>query len=66
VHLTADYAPHRLLPLLAASQHVPLEAALAICEERGLVAEQVFILGRMGNASHALHLIIEKLGDIPQ
>ncbi|KAL6759854.1 hypothetical protein V8C86DRAFT_1228689 [Haematococcus lacustris] len=66
VRLTADYAPHRLLPLLAASQHVPLEAALAICEERGLVAEQVFILGRMGNASHALHLIIEKLGDIPQ
>ena len=31
-----------------------------------LVSAQVYILGRMGNARQALHLIIEKLGDIPQ
>ena len=27
---------------------------------------QVFLLGRMGNALRALHLIIDKLGDIPR
>jgi len=27
---------------------------------------QVYLLGRMGNASRALHLIIDKLEDIPQ
>jgi hypothetical protein len=27
---------------------------------------QVYILGRMGSSRQALHLIIEKLGDIPQ
>ena len=31
-----------------------------------MVSEQVYILGRMGSAKQALHLIIEKLGDIPQ
>lgn len=30
------------------------------------VHTQVYLLGRMGNASRALHLIIEKLEDIPQ
>ena len=41
VVLTADYAPSKLLELLATSQSVPLEAALATCEARGLVKEQV-------------------------
>lgn len=41
VQLTADYAPSTLLDLLSSSQTVPLEAALAICEARGLVPEQV-------------------------
>jgi len=41
VVLTADYAPARLLELLSSSQWYPLEAALEICEQRGLVDEQV-------------------------
>jgi hypothetical protein len=41
VVLTADYAPGRLLELLSSSQWYPLEAALEICEQRGLVDEQV-------------------------
>jgi hypothetical protein len=41
VQLTADYAPSTLLDLLSSSQSVPLEAALAICEAKGLVHEQV-------------------------
>eukprot|EP00198_Chlamydomonas_reinhardtii_P010064 XP_001699401.1 vacuolar assembly protein [Chlamydomonas reinhardtii] len=43
-----------------------LQAALSICEARGLVSEQVFVLGRMGNADQALRLIIDRLGDIPR
>ena len=37
-----------------------------MCTARGLVREQVFILGRMGSADQALHLIIQRLADIPQ
>jgi hypothetical protein len=46
VQLTADYAPSTLLDLLSSSQTVPLEAALAICEAKGLVHEQVWGGGR--------------------
>ncbi|GAX72786.1 hypothetical protein CEUSTIGMA_g242.t1 [Chlamydomonas eustigma] len=66
VQLTADYAPSKLMEFLTASQYYPLEAALAICQRRNMVSEQVYILGRMGISRQALHLIIEKLGDIPQ
>lgn len=37
-----------------------------ICVKRGLLKEQVFILGRMGNAKQALTVIINKLGDIEE
>eukprot|EP00798_Chlamydomonas_sp_ICE-L_P008222 gene8222-1488_t len=66
IKLIADYSPIMLMDFLTSSQYYPLEGALAVCEEKGMVPEQVFILGRMGNATKALHLIIEKLGDIPQ
>ena len=41
VQLTADYAPAKLMELLTASQFYPLEAALSICQRRGMVSEQV-------------------------
>ncbi|PNW86054.1 hypothetical protein CHLRE_03g209281v5 [Chlamydomonas reinhardtii] len=66
VSLTADYQPSKLMDLLVTSQYYSLEAALSICEARGLVSEQVFVLGRMGNADQALRLIIDRLGDIPR
>lgn len=34
------------------------------CNERDLVPEMVFLLGRMGNNKKALTLIIERLGDV--
>jgi hypothetical protein len=40
--------------------------AYDICKARNLVAEMVFILGRMGNNKEALSLIIAKLGDVQQ
>lgn len=66
MELYADYEPGALMVFLAASQWYGLEAAAELCEARGLVREQVFVLGRMGNARLALELIIGKLADIPQ
>ncbi len=51
---------------LVASQWYELEEAFKLCQERGLIREQVFILGRMGNARQALGLIIGSLGNVPQ
>ena len=38
--------------------------AYNVCNERDLVPEMVFLLGRMGNNKQALTLIIERLGDV--
>jgi len=38
--------------------------AYKVCQERDLVPEMVFLLGRMGNNKKALTLIIERLGDV--
>ncbi|KAK6138139.1 hypothetical protein DH2020_028119 [Rehmannia glutinosa] len=66
VELYADYDPKMLLPFLRSSQHYTLEKAQEICVKRDLLREQVFILGRMGNAKQALAVIINKLGDIEE
>ncbi|CAL1378642.1 unnamed protein product [Linum trigynum] len=66
VELYADYDPKMLLPFLRSSQHYKLEKAFDICVKRDLLREQVFILGRMGNAKKALAVIINKLGDIEE
>ncbi|CAL5212206.1 unnamed protein product [Lathyrus oleraceus] len=66
VELYADYDPKMLLPFLRSSQHYTLEKAYEICIKRDLMREQVFILGRMGNAKKALAVIINKLGDIEE
>ncbi|KAG8920361.1 Vacuolar protein sorting-associated protein 41, partial [Tulasnella sp. 408] len=64
VQLYADYEPGRLIDFLRASNYYSLAKAYAICEKKDLVLEMVFLLGRMGNNKKALHLIIEKLGDV--
>lgn len=38
--------------------------AYNVCNERDLVPEMVFLLGRMGDNRRALNLIIERLGDV--
>lgn len=40
--------------------------ALKECQERDLVPEMVFLLGRIGNNKQALTLIIERLNDVDQ
>ncbi|KAI0940385.1 hypothetical protein AcV5_001504 [Taiwanofungus camphoratus] len=64
VKLYAEYAPHRLIDFLRASNYYSLEDAYNICSDRDLVPEMVFLLGRMGNNKRALTLIIERLGDV--
>eukprot|EP01018_Ginkgo_biloba_P020522 Gb_33564 [translate_table: standard] len=66
VELYAEYEPRLLLPFLRSSQHYSLDKAYEICTRRGLIKEQVFILGRMGNSREALALIINKLEDMEQ
>ena len=66
VQLYADYEPERLMGFLVSSQSYGLEAAHELCRRKGFVREQVFVLGRMGNAREALDLIISRLGDVPQ
>ncbi|XP_078448521.1 vacuolar protein sorting 41 [Wolffia australiana] len=66
VGLYAEYEPRLLLPFLQSSQHYKLDKAYEICVRKDLLREQVFILGRMGNARKALSVIINKLEDIEQ
>ncbi|KAF8589629.1 vacuolar protein sorting-associated protein 41 [Ramaria rubella] len=64
VKLYAEYQPSRLIDFLRASNYYSLEKAYAICHERDLVLEMVYLLGRMGNNKKALHLIIERMNDV--
>ncbi|KAF9386684.1 Vacuolar protein sorting-associated protein 41, partial [Podila verticillata] len=64
IELYATYAPGRLIDFLRASNYYSLEKAYHTCEERDLVPEMVFLLGRMGDNKKALMLIIERLGDV--
>lgn len=64
MELYAEFDYPKLLEFLRASHYISLEKAYKICEQRDLVPEMVFILGRMGNNKKALMLIIERLEDV--
>ncbi|KAJ7265984.1 vacuolar protein sorting-associated protein 41 [Mycena haematopus] len=64
VKLYAEFATPRLIDFLRASNDYNLENAYKVCDDRSLVPEMVFLLGRMGNNKQALTLIIERLGDV--
>ncbi|XP_020596717.1 vacuolar protein sorting-associated protein 41 homolog [Phalaenopsis equestris] len=66
VELYADYEPRMLLTFLRISQHYKLDKAYDTCVRKGLLREQAFILGRMGNAKKALAVIIDKLENIEE
>ncbi|KAJ1647692.1 Vacuolar protein sorting-associated protein 41 [Coemansia asiatica] len=66
LELYAEYDPQLLLGFLRTSSAYAFDRALEVCEERGLVPEMVFILGRMGDNHRALMLIIDRLGDVPR
>ncbi|KAI9138627.1 hypothetical protein BKA69DRAFT_1127186 [Paraphysoderma sedebokerense] len=64
VELYPEYDPSRFLNFLKSSVYYPLELALKVCQERELIHEWVYVLGRMGNNKEALNVIMSKLGDI--
>ncbi|RUP49413.1 hypothetical protein BC936DRAFT_142590 [Jimgerdemannia flammicorona] len=64
VELYAEFDYPKLQEFLRASNYYSLEKAYKICEQRELVPEMVFMLGRMGDNKRALMLIIEKLRDV--
>ncbi|KAF5376840.1 hypothetical protein D9757_008884 [Collybiopsis confluens] len=64
VQLYADYARHRLIDFLRSSTDYDSEKAYKVCQERDLIPDMVFLLGRMGDNKKALGLIIERLGDV--
>ncbi|PVD30846.1 hypothetical protein C0Q70_10121 [Pomacea canaliculata] len=64
VELYCEFDRPKLLPFLRRSESYPLQKALEMCELRGYVKEQVFLLGRMGNLTQALKMIMEGLGDV--
>eukprot|EP01135_Chromosphaera_perkinsii_P002515 Nk52_evm31s224 gene=Nk52_evmTU31s224 len=66
VGLYAEYDPAKLINFLRQSNYYPLEKAIAVCEQRELIPEMVFLLGRVGRYRQALMLIIEKLRDVKQ
>ena len=46
VRLYAEYDRVRLLPFLRSSNYYPLQGALEECEQRSLIPEMVFLLGK--------------------
>lgn len=66
VKLYANFAPHKLLPLLRRSNNYPIQEALSICKERNLYKETVYLLGLIGNTKEALQLLMNKIGDMEQ
>ena len=64
LHLHAEFDPSKLLSFLDACTACPLDAALQVCQSKGLVRESVFVLGRMGATDKALRLMVEQLRDV--
>ncbi|KAK7454562.1 Vacuolar protein sorting-associated protein 41 [Stygiomarasmius scandens] len=64
VELYADYARPRLIDFLRSSTEYNLEKAYKVCQDKDLIPEMVFLLGRAGDNKRALTLIIERLGDV--
>lgn len=62
--LYAVHQPGNLLDFLRISTAYELEDALRVCEECGLLREQVYLLGRMGNSKKALGLIVNRIENV--
>uniref|UniRef100_A0A1I8FDS1 Vacuolar protein sorting-associated protein 16 homolog n=1 Tax=Macrostomum lignano TaxID=282301 RepID=A0A1I8FDS1_9PLAT len=60
VELYADHARQKLLPFLRSSSGFKYELALALCADRQLTEETVYILARMGRRRDALNLLLDE------
>lgn len=64
VLLYAEYEPRGLLPFLRASERYPLDAALTVCQQRGLLEEEAYLLGRAGRVGEALDIFLRRMSDV--
>ncbi|XP_055903416.1 vacuolar protein sorting-associated protein 41 homolog [Eupeodes corollae] len=64
VNLYAKFDRDKLLSFLRRSNNYPIQEALDICKRELFYPEMVYLLGRMGNTSEALNIIIHKLKNI--
>lgn len=64
VKLFAEFEPKGLGGFLRKSERYDLEAALIVCQERGLLDEEAFLLGKTGRVSEALSILLEKMQDV--
>lgn len=64
VNLYATYDRDKLLPFLKRSHNYRIQEALDTCKRELFYPEMVFLLGRMGNTTEALSIIVHKLQDI--
>lgn len=64
MNLYAKYDSKKLLSFLKRSNNYPIQEALDICKRELFYEEMVYLLGRMGNTSEALSIIIHKLQNI--
>lgn len=64
VELYAEYDPSRLLHFLQTASFFSFPKAYEICVAKDLVPEMLYLLGKMGDNRKALHIIIERVGDV--
>ena len=64
VELYAEFDANRLMNFLRISTFYSVPVAYNICEERDLVHEMMYLLGKLGNNRKALYLIIDRLNDV--
>lgn len=63
LELYADYEPEKLMNFLRGGSTYSLERAAKVCQDRGLVREHVYLLGKMGNNKVAMKIILLQLKD---
>lgn len=66
LQLFAEYDREKLFEVLRGEVDYSLQSAVDICEKHDFVPELVYLLGKTGDNKRALHLIIERLGDVSQ
>jgi hypothetical protein len=64
LELYADHSPQLLLPFLRKSSEYSPDVAFKLCKAREFVPEQVYLLGRLGNVSEALLLLLRRMRDV--
>ncbi|KAI9184101.1 Vacuolar protein sorting-associated protein 41 [Blastocladiella emersonii ATCC 22665] len=64
LELLVEFRPAALMDFLQRSIYYPLDRALQLSQDRDLLPEQVFVLGRIGNHKRAMEIMMDRMDDI--